>query len=154
MKKNTKLNPLLQPKWKQRSFDTHLKHQAQAEQTKQSKGKANFKYAFVGDSMMERWLTSGSEYWNTFLADQSINLGVGGDGIEHLLYRLTGDPEKGIVPIFDFINVEDTIFLMIGTNNLQRRPVDQIYEGILNILDFIAKQQPNTKVHLFGVTVR
>lgn len=150
MKKKSKppvINPLLTPKWKQRTFDTHIIHQSKGD-------KRNFKYAFIGDSMMERWLTSGSDYWNTFLADHSINLGVGGDGVEHLLYRLTGDADKGIKPIFEFVTIEDTIYLMIGTNNLDRRSVDQIFEGIVNIINFISSQQPNTKIHLFGVTIR
>lgn len=72
MKKNTKpsvINPLLTPKWKQRTFDTHISHQAKYPE------KTCFKYAFIGDSMMERWLTSGSDYWNAFLADNSVNLG-------------------------------------------------------------------------------
>lgn len=70
------------------------------------------------------------------------------------MYRLTGDPTKGIVPIFDFINVEDTIYLMIGTNNLERRSVDQIFEGIVHVIEFISIKQPNTKIHLFGITIR
>lgn len=83
-----------------------------------------------------------------------FKLGVGGDGIEHLLYRLTGDADKGVKPIFDFVTVEDAIYLMIGTNNLERRSVDQIFEGIVNIINFISAQQPNTKIHVFGVTIR
>lgn len=54
--KKVGVNPLLTPKWKQRTFDTHLKHQQLCKGAKLDE-KKSFKYAFIGDSMMERWLT-------------------------------------------------------------------------------------------------
>jgi len=71
---------LTEPKWKQRTYDTQKKH-LQLYQNK------SFKVAFLGDSMMERWLSTGSYLWNEKF-QEFANLGVGGDGIEHLLFRL------------------------------------------------------------------
>lgn len=152
-----KKNLLLQPKWKQRTHDTHIKHLEQYQESQTHPKKIRF--AFLGDSMMERWLTTGNEYWNEmFSAEQnsllqSANLGVGGDGIEHLLYRLNGDKDKNIPGILDNILVE-TIFLMIGTNNIEKKTVSDVFDAIVNIIQFIFQKQPHTKLVLFGVTYR
>lgn len=136
-------NTLLQPKWKQRSRDTHIKHLKQYE-------KGHFKVAFLGDYMMERWLNTGKQYWSTTFSEYA-NLGVGGDRIENLLYRLTANNEfKGIL---DVITVDKIIF-MIGTNNLEKTPVNDILEGTVNILNLIFKKQPNVEIVVYGLTDR
>jgi hypothetical protein len=73
----------------------------------------NFKTVFMGDSMMERWLNTGKHHWTNNFSD-CANLGVGGDGIQHLLYRINGEEVKSIL---DVIKTENVV-LMIGTNNL------------------------------------
>ena len=108
-KQEVKVNPLLFPKWKQRTYDTHKKHLGMY------KGKS-FKVAFLGDSMMEHWLKNN--HWNKHFSEYA-NLGVGGDGIEHLLYRLK-ENEPGLPGILDVMSVEK-IILMIGTNNSEKR---------------------------------
>jgi len=136
-------NSLLVPKWKQRTHDTHIKHLKLYENNK-------FKVAFLGDSMMERWLNTGKKYWTTSFSEYA-NLGVGGDGVEHLLYRLTENQEfKGIL---DVITVDKIIF-MIGTNNLQKKSVNEIIEGIVNIINLIFKKQPNVEIIVYGLTDR
>jgi len=137
------INSLLVPKWKQRTHDTHIKHLKLYENKK-------FKVAFLGDSMMERWLNTGKKYWTTSFSEYA-NLGVGGDGIEHLLYRLTENQEfKGIL---DVITVEKIIF-MIGTNNLEKKSVNDIIEGIINIINIIFKKQPNVELVIYGLLDR
>lgn len=133
-------NLLLTPKWKQRTYDTHTKH---------LKLYANneFKLVFLGDSMMERWLSTGKQYWKNSFVD-CANLGVGGDGIEHLLYRLTENKEfKGIL---DVINVDKIIF-MIGSNNLSKCSVDDILRGTINIIELIFKKQPKCELIVYGL---
>jgi len=129
-------NTLLTPKWKQRTHDTNQKH------LEQYSGKS-FKVAFLGDSMMERWLTTGAEFWNKNFSEYA-NLGVGGDGIEHLLYR---------IGILDSIKV-DKIILMIGTNNSEKRSSDHICEGIAKVIDTIFEKAANTELIVYGLTNR
>lgn len=140
---SSKQNTLLVPKWKDRTHNTHKQH------LKLYEGK-KFKTAFLGDSMMERWLRTGEQYWKESFAN-CANLGVGGDGVEHLLYRLTENQEfKGIL---DVIKV-DKIFFMIGTNNLEKKSVDDILEGIINVIQLIFKKQPDVKLVIYGLPDR
>ncbi len=139
--KITQTNTLLIPKWKQRTHDTHQLH------LKEYSGK-NFKVAFLGDSMMERW--KYTKYWSENFKEYA-NLGVGGDGIEHLLYRISG--EGNVTSILDVIKV-DKIFLMIGTNNSEKRKPDQIIEGIQKVIKIIFEKQPNVELAVYGLTVR
>lgn len=140
-----KPNILLVPKWKERTHNTHLKHIASS-----SVGQ-KYRLAFVGDSMMERWLTTGAELWAAHFAKDCVNLGVGGDGIEHLLYRLKGT--KDVPGCLDNIAVE-CVLLMIGTNNLPNRSVDHIFAGIVNVVDIVREKQPKARIVLFGLTNR
>lgn len=43
---------------------------------------------------------------------------------------------------------------MIGTNNLDSRSVDQISEGIVNIINIIFKRQPNVELIIYGLLDR
>lgn len=137
-----KRNILLEPKWKERTHNTHMKHLSTY-----SHGK--YKVAFLGDSMMERWLTTGSQYWEKF--SNHANLGVGGDGVEHLLYRLTENETcSGILDVMEV----DKIILMIGTNNIDKKPIDDIFAAVVNIINIIFKKQPNVQLIIYGLTDR
>lgn len=81
------MNPLLVPKWKKRTYETHKKHLSLY------KNRDDIKVAFMGDSMMERWLSTGKKLWMKRFRE-CANLGVGGDGIEHLLYRIINSNEN------------------------------------------------------------
>ncbi|QKF93536.1 GDSL-like lipase/acylhydrolase family protein [Fadolivirus algeromassiliense] len=143
MSTQTKQNNLLTPKWKERTYNTHKKH------LEQYTGK-QFNVAFLGDSMMERWLSTGNKFWDESFKNYA-NLGVGGDGVEHLLYRLTENNEfKGIL---DVINVDKIVF-MIGTNNLEKKTVNDILEGIISVINIIFKKQPNCKLIVYGLLDR
>lgn len=136
-------NALLIPKWKDRTHKTHQKHIEQYENK-------HFDVAFIGDSMIERWLKTGNKFWQQHYNNYA-NFGVGGDGIEHLLYRLNGNTElKGIL---DMITV-NKIVLMIGTNNLERNSVDSILEGIINIVNIIFQKQANCHLFIYGLLDR
>ena len=62
-------------------------------------------------------------------------MGVGGDAVENLLYRLQDERS-----LLDHITINKCIYLMIGTNNLEKSPIDHIVEGIKNILSKINKE--------------
>ena len=114
--KQPKKNPCLKSKWKERTHNSHQKH---VELYVHGGEKKEYDRVFLGDSMMERWMTTGSKIWNTHFTN-SANLGVGGDKIENLLYRLSGGDEKNCIEtVLDKIDTS-TIYFMIGTNNLGR----------------------------------
>jgi len=142
-----KPNVLLVPKWKDRTHKTHLQHLA-------SQTQKEYRMAFLGDSMMERWLTTGAEIWAEHYAKDCINLGVGGDGIEHLLYRLKGTKDiPGLPGCLDNISVE-IVQLMIGTNNLANRSVDHILAGTVNVINLVKEKQPKASIRLYGLPYR
>ena len=137
-----KPNVLLNPKWKQRTHDTLSHHISKYTASHYVNG-------FIGDSMMERWLSTGSDIWSKQYQANSANWGVGGDGVEHLLYRLTGT--KGLdmsqspagdllLGFLDNVKSMDTIHLMIGTNNIDKRDSAHIFEAILKIIGLIKEK--------------
>ncbi len=93
----------LEPQWKKRTYDTHKEH------VRKYTG-VHVRDVFLGDSMMERWLTTGGKQqcgrcisthshtltynvealWKESFEGHVANLGVGGDGVQHLLFRLQG----------------------------------------------------------------
>ena len=125
--KAKRINTLLIPKWKKRSVNTNQEHL-----TKYTKD--SYKNVFLGDSMIERWLTTGASYWNNHYDKDSANLGVGGDGIQHLLHRLTNGN------VLDGIKT-DKVIIMIGTNNIETKSVRDIFEGLMNIINIVRKKQ-------------
>lgn len=140
-----KKNLLLEPKWKQRTHDTHKKH------LELYKGKDEIKVAFLGDSMMERWLSTGKPLWDSKFKEYA-NLGVGGDGIEHLLYRLNKNGE--LDGILDVVKQLDKIIFQIGTNNIEKKSVDHVLEGTINIIKLIFQKQPQCELVVYGLLNR
>ncbi|KAG0000782.1 hypothetical protein BGZ80_006405 [Entomortierella chlamydospora] len=85
----------------------------------------------IGDSMLERFKTTGT---STRLAQvpRSINLGCGGDKVENVLYRLSF-----MTPLLENRSIKLWI-VMVGTNNLRKkglRPSDiPLYRLLLQAL--------------------
>lgn len=135
------------PKWKERTATTHARHIEIIQKRTELRSNA---ILFLGDSMMERWLTTGKSFWTNELAKYPImNAGVGGDRIENLLWRITTNP--GILDVASY----STIFLMIGTNNIEKSRPESVATAIQSILQTIFDKQPNVKrVILYGLTLR
>ena len=135
------------PKWKERTATTHARH---LEILKNRPDLQSGAILFLGDSMMERWLTTGKSFWNNELSKYPImNAGVGGDRIENLLWRITTNP--GILDVASY----STIFLMIGTNNIEKSKPENVATAIQSLLQTIFDKQPNVKrVILYGLTLR
>lgn len=144
MKRSRKFKTgLLKPLKKKKTEDSNYKHH------KLYSGKS-FEFALVGDSMMERWLTTGQEMWEEYFEGRCCNLGVGGDGLQNILFRL----QEAQVCLFDSIKVTNTIFLMMGTNNCDMDDVNQTIQTIIHIVSLIRKKQPNPKILIFGIPFR
>jgi len=102
--------------------------------------------AFVGDSITARWKgESWKKHWGAYRA---VNMGIGGDRTQNVLWRLQNgelDGYKGRLYV-----------LLIGTNNLfdkKAEPAD-VAAGIKAIIELIEKKQPQAKILLLGIFPR
>ena len=65
---------------------------------------------FIGDSITQGWEGEGKNVWSRYYSPrQAINLGIGGDRTQHVLWRLDNGNLKGLKP--------KAAVVMIGTNN-------------------------------------
>ncbi len=129
-----------EPGWKQR--DALL--------TKRAKqGGETVRLAFIGDSITHGWEGNGKAVWDRYYGDRgAINLGIGGDRTEHVIWRLTHGNWNNINP--------QVAVLMIGTNNtchFMQAP-EQVAAGVARILDILAKRSPDTQVILHAIFPR
>ncbi len=119
-----------------------------AAMTKMAK-KGDFDLAFIGDSITQGWEGRGKSTWDKFYsARKAINLGIGGDRTEHVIWRLTHGNLGKIQP--------KVAVLMIGTNNTGHFLQDpsEVAAGVKKILDILAERLPDTKVVLHGIFPR
>lgn len=127
-----------EPGWKAR--DIALRNKAK---------QGNVELAFIGDSITQGWEGAGKDVWNKFYGNRkAINLGIGGDRTEHVIWRLTHGNLGKIKP--------KVAVLMIGTNNTGHFDQDpgEVAEGVGRILEILAERLPQTKVILHGVFPR
>ena len=105
--------------------------------------------AFIGDSITHAWEGNGKEVWDQFYGDRgAINLGIGGDRTEHVIWRLTHGN-------FDKLQPKVAV-LMIGTNNtghFMQEPAE-VAVGVERILEILGNRSPQTKVVLLGIFPR
>jgi len=98
--------------------------------------------AFVGDSITARWKgDSWNKHWGAYRA---VNMGIGGDRTQNVLWRLQNGQLDGY---------KARLFvLMIGTNNCDKRtePAD-VAAGIKAIVELIKTKQPKAKILLLGI---
>lgn len=117
--------------------------------TAAAKKKQKIDVAFIGDSITQGWEGRGKKVWQEFYGDrEAVNLGIGGDRTEHIIWRLTHGNLGRIDP--------KVAVLMIGTNNTGHFLQDpqQVAEGVEKILQILADQLPETKVVLQGILPR
>lgn len=103
---------------------------------------------FVGDSITQGWGGgSGRAVWDRYYAPRkAVNLGIGGDRTQHVLWRLDHGELDGIHP--------KVAVVMIGTNNLSSNSPDEIAAGIKLIVERLRTKLPTTKVLLLGIFPR
>lgn len=104
---------------------------------------------FIGDSITERWEAAGANVWKeAYGARKCINLGVGGDRTEHVLWRFENGQLDGIKA--------KVAVLMIGTNNSKKNDNTEadILEGVTAIVNQIRTRQPDTQIILLGIFPR
>jgi lysophospholipase L1-like esterase len=104
---------------------------------------------FIGDSITQGWEGEGKEVWaHYYAARNAVNLGIGGDRTQHVLWRLENGNLDGLKP--------RVAVVMIGTNNSngEDNTVSQIADGIRAILTTLRQRLPDTQVLLVSIFPR
>lgn len=131
-----------------------------------SKELASVKLLFVGDSITDFWLlddnpwVNGQKYgrplWDeTFGKPNSenfgFNIGISGDRIEHVLYRITPKSGGGLGQLDSPDLNPEFIVIMIGINNTwaEEKPVaDSVFEGAMAVLRALHERKPKARIIL------
>lgn len=102
----------------------------------------------LGDSITDGWdgaaaLPLYKKFWEPL---KTLNLGIGGDRTQHVLWRIQNGELEGINP--------KVVMLMIGTNNSGQDSAKDIAAGVTAIVKTIQEKKPATKIMLLGVFPR
>ena len=109
--------------------------------------KGNVDLVFIGDSITQGWEGKGRGVWAKFYGKRNtVNLGIGGDRTQHVIWRLDNGNLKDITP--------KAAVIMIGTNNSGSNSSKEIAEGVEVIVKQIQAKSPKTKILLLGVFPR
>ncbi len=112
------------------------------------------KVAFLGDSITEGWGGAGKGVWEkTWAPMRGVNLGIGGDRTQHVLWRLN----NGLLEAMsDSKNDIKLVVLMIGTNNSNGadNTGEEIGSGISKIVATLREKLPKAKVLILGIFPR
>jgi len=109
----------------------------------------NVDLLLIGDSITQGWEGAGKEAWAShYTKRNAVNLGIGGDRTQHVLWRLDNGNIEGISP--------KLAVLMIGTNNSNGtdNTAEEIGVGIQAIVKKLREKLPTTKVLILAVFPR
>jgi len=104
---------------------------------------------FLGDSITQGWEGAGKDVWDRYYSHRSaLNLGIGGDRTQHVLWRMENGNLEGLKP--------KAAVVMIGTNNSngEDNSVEQIAEGVSAIVLKLRSELPDTKILLVAIFPR
>lgn len=119
------------------------RHEAFLADIKKMEGKIDV--VFLGDSITDGW--RGQKAWKESIEPlKALNLGIGGDRTQHVLWRIQHDELQGYKP--------KAFVIMIGTNNMGGDSEENIAAGVKAIVDEIQKQHPDGKILLLGIFPR
>lgn len=104
---------------------------------------------FLGDSITESWLGVGKRTWDSAFAPLgAVNFGIGGDEVQHVLWRVLNGEVDGLNPRL--------VVLLIGTNNIGNaghRGADTA-EGVKLLVQTLRGKLPETHLLLHKVFPR
>lgn len=106
---------------------------------------------FIGDSITDGWDGKGKRVYEKYYVPRNVlNLGIGGDRTQHVLWRLQHGEVDGLHP--------KATVLLIGINNTslerdgsQRNTAPEVIEGITAVVKEIQQRLPKTKLLLLAV---
>ena len=102
---------------------------------------------FIGDSITQGWEGKGKNVWKEFYGERNaVNLGIGGDRTQHVLWRLDNGNIEGITPKLAVI--------MIGTNNSGSNTSEEIFDGNKAIVNKLRKSLPEMNILILAVFPR
>jgi lysophospholipase L1-like esterase len=113
-----------------------------------------FDLVFIGDSITDGWRKRGLQVWNKCYAPHhALNLGIGGDRTQHVLWRIEHGELDGLKP--------KAVVLMIGTNNTgkerdgsPRNSTAEVIEGVTAVVKAIRAKLPESKLLLLAIFPR
>ena len=109
--------------------------------------KGNVDLIFIGDSITHGWEGRGKDIWAKYYTPRkAVNLGIGGDRTQHVLWRLDNGNLYNIKPKLAVI--------MIGTNNSRDNSPQEIYEGNKTIVAKLQKKLPDMNILVLGIFPR
>src|SRR5262245_56481251 len=107
----------------------------------------NIDLLFVGDSITDLWPRRGKDTWDEHWVPLKVaNFGISGDTTQGVLWRMQNGELEGFKA--------KLIILMLGTNNINWNPNDEIVEGDRLIVEEFKKRQPQAKVLVLGIFPR
>lgn len=107
----------------------------------------NVDLILIGDSITHGWEKAGKGVWDEFYGKRNaVNLGIGGDRTQHVLWRLDNGNIEGISP--------KLAVLMIGTNNSGDNTPEEIAAGVKAIVEKLRTKLPQTKVLILAIFPR
>lgn len=121
--------------------------QKRQEQINANVAKGGAQLLLIGDSITHGWEGSGKNVWQKYYGTRhAVNLGIGGDRTQHVLWRLEHGNLDGIHP--------KLAVLMIGTNNCGNNTPAQIAAGVAAIVEKLRSATPETKVLVLAIFPR
>ena len=101
---------------------------------------------FVGDSITQGWEGNGRQVWGKYYAHRhALNLGIGSDHTQHVLWRLEHGNLDGLQP--------KVAVVLFGVNNApdETNTPRMILEGVTAVVQKLRQMLPQTKVLLLGI---
>uniref|UniRef100_A0A2K6D394 Platelet-activating factor acetylhydrolase IB subunit alpha1 n=1 Tax=Macaca nemestrina TaxID=9545 RepID=A0A2K6D394_MACNE len=99
---------------------------------------------FIGDSLVQ--LMHQCEIWRELFSPlHALNFGIGGDGTQHVLWRLENGELEHIRP--------KIVVVWVGTNN-HGHTAEQVTGGIKAIVQLVNERQPQARVVVLGLLPR
>jgi lysophospholipase L1-like esterase len=146
-------------------IDYWQKRQAAIEATlAESRDLSGIRLVFLGDSITDFWLLrdnpwmqgvrNGRAVWDESFADganRALNLGVSGDRIEHVLFRLLPRAEGGRGQLDRADLKPEFIVLMLGINNsydVEPPAADSIFEGVKTVVGVVRARKLGSRIVL------
>jgi beta-glucosidase len=109
----------------------------------------NVDLIFIGDSITHGWEGKGKAVWEKYYTKRNaVNLGIGGDRTEHVLWRLDNGNIKNISP--------KVAVVMIGTNNSGngRNTAEEMIDGVTAVIEKLRAKLPKTEILLLDIFPR